>query len=119
MRITVIGPAYPLRGGIAHDVYCLKQELTRRGHSVQVISFRKLYPNIFFPGKTELDVSSATLDAGAEPVLNPLGPITWARAFKRVKSFGPDGVVFQWWQPFSSLTIVTLPRLFHTMRLRS
>src|SRR5437588_2866040 len=85
MRITVIGPAYPLRGGIAHHVYCLKQELTRRGHSVQVISFRKLYPSIFFPGKTELDVSSATLDAGAEPVLNPLNPITWARALRESK----------------------------------
>ena len=118
MRITVIGPAYPLRGGIAHHVYCLKQELTRRGHSVQVISFRKLYPSIFFPGKTELDVSSATLDAGAEPVLNPLNPITWARAFKRVKSFSPDGVIFQWWQPFFGLMIGTLARLFHKKGLR-
>ncbi len=118
MRITVIGPAYPLRGGIAHHVYCLKQELTRRGHSVQVISFRKLYPNIFFPGQTELDVSSSTLDAGAEPVLNPLNPITWARAFKRVKSFSPDGVIFQWWQPFFGLMIGTLARLFHRKGLR-
>src|SRR6267143_1411659 len=112
MRITVIGPAYPLRGGIAHHVYCLKQELTRRGHSVQVISFRKLYPNIFFPGKTELDVSSATLDPGAEPVLSPLHPITWVRAFKRVKTFSPDGIIFQWWQPFFGLMIGTLARLF-------
>jgi len=118
MRITVIGPAYPLRGGIAHHVYCLKQELTRRGHSVQVISFRKLYPSIFFPGKTELDVSSATLDAGADPVLNPLNPITWARAFKRVKSFSPDGVIFQWWQPFFGLMIGTLARVFHKKGLR-
>src|SRR3989441_4073237 len=118
MRITVIGPAYPLRGGIAHHVYCLKQELTQRGHSVQVISFRKLYPNIFFPGQTELDVSSATLDAGAEPLLSPLNPITWARAFRRVKSFSPDGVIFQWWQPFFGLMIGTLVRLFHKKGLR-
>jgi len=118
MRITVIGPAYPLRGGIAHHVYCLKQELTRRGHSVQVISFRKLYPNIFFPGQTELDVSSSTLDAGAEPVLNPLNPITWARAFKSVKDFSPALVIFQWWQPFFGLMIGTLVRLFHKKGLR-
>ena len=118
MRITVIGPAYPLRGGIAHHVYCLKQELTRRGHSVQVISFRKLYPHIFFPGQTELDVSSAALDAGAEPVLNPLNPITWARAFKSVKDFSPALVIFQWWQPFFGLMIGTLVRLFHKKGLR-
>jgi len=118
MRITVIGPAYPLRGGIAHHVYCLKQELTRRGHSVQVISFRKLYPHIFFPGQTELDVSSAALDAGAEPVLNPLNPITWARACKSVKDFSPALVIFQWWQPFFGLMIGTLVRLFHKKGLR-
>src|SRR2546429_2090550 len=118
MRITVIGPAYPLRGGIAHHVYCLKQELTRRGHSVQVISFRKLYPHIFFPGQTELDVSSAALDAGAEPVLNPLNPITWARAFKSVKDFSPALVIFQWWQPFFGLMTGTLVRLFHKKGLR-
>src|SRR5207245_11540088 len=103
---------------MAHHVDGLKQYRTRRGHSIQVLSFRKLYPNIFFPGKTELDVSSSTLDAGAEPVLNPLNPITWARAFKRVKSFSPDGVVFQWWQPFFGLMISTLARLFHSKGLR-
>jgi len=119
MKITVIGPAYPLRGGIAHHVYCLKDELTRRGHTVQVISFRKLYPNIFFPGKTELDTSASTLDAGAERVLNPLNPITWASAFKRVKRFGPDWVIFQWWQPFFGPMVGTLLRLFRRKGLKS
>src|SRR5437867_815069 len=51
MRITVIGPAYPLRGGIAHHVYCPNQDLTGRGHSVQLTSFRKLYPNLFSPAR--------------------------------------------------------------------
>src|SRR5207237_10026039 len=78
----------------------------------------KLYPNIFFPGQTELDVSSSTLDAGAEPVLNPLNPITWARAFKSVKDFSPALVIFQWWQPFFGLMIGTLVRLFHKKGLR-
>ena len=61
MKVTIIGPAYPLRGGIAHHVYYLTRELTARGHSVQVISFRKLYPRLFFPGTTELDKSARDL----------------------------------------------------------
>src|SRR6266542_2885317 len=112
MKITVIVPAYPLRGGIAHHVYCLKDELTRRGHTVQVISFRKLYPNIFFPGKTELDTSASTLDAGAERVLNPLNSISWASGFKRVKRFCADWVIFEGWQPFFGPMVGTLLRLF-------
>jgi glycosyltransferase involved in cell wall biosynthesis len=112
MRISIIGPAYPLRGGIAHHVYWLRQELTARGHTVQVISFRKLYPRIFFPGTTELDVSNIKLDAGALALLTPLNPISWRRTFKEVQAFSPDAVLFQWWQPFFGPTVGMLARWF-------
>jgi glycosyltransferase involved in cell wall biosynthesis len=112
MRISIIGPAYPLRGGIAHHVYWLRQELASRGHSVQVVSFRKLYPRIFFPGTTELDVSEVKLDAGALPLLTPLNPISWRRTFKEVQGFSPDVVLFQWWQPFFGPTVGVLARWF-------
>jgi glycosyltransferase involved in cell wall biosynthesis len=113
MRVTVIGPSYPLRGGIAHHVYCLTTELAARGHKVQLISFLKLYPAILFPGKTELDTSVSKLDAGGDRILNPLSLFTWLRAFKAVKSFAPDIVVFQWWQPFFAPMVGTLARWLH------
>lgn len=112
MRISIIGPAYPLRGGIAHHVFWLRQELTARAHSVQVVSFRKLYPGIFFPGATELDTSRLKLDAGALPILTPLNPWTWLRAFKQVKAFSPDVIIFQWWQPFFGPVVGALARWF-------
>jgi glycosyltransferase involved in cell wall biosynthesis len=110
MRISIIGPAYPLRGGIAHHVYWLQQQLTARGHIVQVVSFRKLYPGMFFPGTSEVDSSGLKLDAGALPILTPLNPATWLRAFKLVKSSSPDVVVFEWWQPFFAPLVGTLTR---------
>ena len=112
MRISIIGPAYPLRGGIAHHVYWLRKELTERGHEVQVLSFKKLYPRIFFPGTTETDTSRLKLDAGALPILTPLNPISWLRAFKRVRGFSADLVIFQWWQPFFGLVTGALARWF-------
>ncbi len=118
MKVTIIGPAYPLRGGIAHHVYYLKRELTERGHSVQVISFRKLYPGLLFPGKTELDTSASRLDANGVSLLSPLNPITWARGAKAVKSFSPDVVIFQWWHPFFSLMVGTLARMFRQHGLK-
>jgi len=118
MKVTIIGPAYPLRGGIAHHVYYLKRELTERGHSVQVISFRKLYPGILFPGKTELDTSDSRLDANGIALLSPLNPFTWARGFKAVKSFSPDVVIFQWWHPFFALMVGTLARMFRKNGLK-
>jgi glycosyltransferase involved in cell wall biosynthesis len=118
MRISIIGPAYPLRGGIAHHVFWLRQELTARGHSVQVVSFRKLYPRIFFPGTSELDTSRLKLDAGALPILSPLNPATWLSAFRQVKAFSPDVIVFEWWQPFFGPLVGTLARWFRRSGVR-
>jgi glycosyltransferase involved in cell wall biosynthesis len=112
MKVAIIGPAYPLRGGIAHHVCCLQRELTARGHSTQVVSFSKLYPSLFFPGTTELDQSASVIDAHAKPLLSPLNPISWFSAFKEVKAFAPDVVIFQWWQPFFAPMIGTLVRAF-------
>ena len=110
MRITIVGPAYPLRGGIAHHTYWLGRELAARGHSVQVVSFRKLYPRLLFPGTTEIDTSRIKLDAGALSILTPLGPITWLTAFRSIREFAPEVVVFQWWQPFFAPLVGTLAR---------
>ena len=118
MKVTIIGPAYPLRGGIAHHVFYLKKELGGRGHSVQVISFRKLYPGLLFPGQTELDRSASKLDANSSAILTSLNPITWARAFKAVKSFAPDIVIFQWWHPFFAPLAGTLARAFRRNGLK-
>ena len=118
MRVSIIGPAYPLRGGIAHHVYWLRQELTARDHSVQVISFRKLYPRIFFPGTSELDTSRLKLDAGALPILTPLNPATWLTAFRQVMAFSPDVILFEWWQPFFGPLVGTLARWFRRSGVR-
>ena len=108
MRITLVGPAYPLRGGIAHHTYWLRRELAARGHAVQVISFRKLYPRLLFPGTTEIDTSRLRLDAGAVAILTALGPLTWLQAFRAIGEFSPHVVVFQWWQPFFAPLVGTL-----------
>lgn len=119
MRVTIIGPAYPLRGGIAHHVYYLKRELTSRGHSVQVVSFRKLYPTLFFPGTSELDQSTLRLDPEGLGLLTPTNPFTWLKAYRVVKAFKPDVVIFQWWHPFFGPMVGTLARLFRRANLKS
>src|SRR5262249_14549856 len=110
MRISIIGPAYPLRGGIAHHVYWVTQALLSRGHHIQVISFRKLYPAIFFPGTSEFDDSRLKFDSGALQILTPLKPVSWLRATGRLKSFSPDFVLIQWWQPFFGPVVGALMR---------
>jgi glycosyltransferase involved in cell wall biosynthesis len=118
MRVTIIGPAYPLRGGIAHHTYWLHQQLAARGHDVQVISFRRLYPALLFPGTSEQDSSQFKLDAGALAVLAPLSPASWRKAIHLTKAFAPDVVVYEWWQPFFGLLVGTLARAFKRAGIR-
>ena len=54
MKITILSTAYPLRGGISHFVGLLYKELARN-NEVSVITFKRQYPSILFPGKSQLE----------------------------------------------------------------
>jgi glycosyltransferase involved in cell wall biosynthesis len=116
--LTIVGPAHPLRGGIAHHVHAIQKLLTERGHSLQVISFKKLYPGFLFPGKTVLDVSEMKLDASAAPILDPLNPVTWGQALFQIQKFRPEAVVLQWWNPYFAPVSGTLARILRAMGAR-
>jgi glycosyltransferase involved in cell wall biosynthesis len=111
VRITLIGPAYPLRGGIAHHTFLLHQELIERGHTVQVISFSRLYPKFLFPGKRMTDESRLRLDVGAHQVLDSLNPKSWFTTRSLISRFSPDLIVIEWWSPAVAPAIGTLVRL--------
>ncbi|MEW6211935.1 MAG: glycosyltransferase [Acidobacteriota bacterium] len=100
MKVALVGPAYPLRGGIAHHTYSLQKELTARHHQVEVISYRKLYPRFLFPGRTTVDTSELKFETAAQAILDPLDPRTWIKAFRAIKKFSPDVTVIEWWNPF-------------------
>lgn len=112
MRLVLVGPAHPLRGGIAHHVYLLSKRLRKRGHSVLVISYRKLYPKLLFPGKTTLDQSAMKLDPGAVAILHPLDPRSWLDAFNVARDFQPDLSLLEWWNPFFAGAVGSIARLF-------
>jgi glycosyltransferase involved in cell wall biosynthesis len=118
VKFTIVGPAYPLRGGIAHHVFQLQQELISRRHQVQVVSFHRLYPKLFFPGTSTTDPSTLKFDPGAEPILDSCNPLTWHRAYKTVRSFRPDGIILEWWHPFFALLLGSLSRGFRKAGLK-
>lgn len=100
MRIVIIGPAWPFRGGIAHFSALLAQTLAARGHSVKIITFTRMYPGILFPGKTQFDESSATPAIESEALLDSIWPPSWRRTAAAAIAFAPDLVIFKHWMPF-------------------
>jgi len=100
VKIILIGPVYPYRGGIAHFTSSLAEEMKNEGHEIIVISFKRQYPKIFYPGKSDKDPSKEPLIFPAEFVLDPLYPWTWEKARRVINKEKPDLVVFQWWTTF-------------------
>jgi len=101
MKIAIISTAFPYRGGIAQYTGILYERLRDRGHEVIVITFRRQYPKILFPGKTQLESNQASDPRiTSERILDSIGPWTWFTAFKRLKEFCPDLILFKFWMPF-------------------
>lgn len=99
MKITVVGPIYPYRGGIAHHTTMLVRALTEN-HHVQAISFRRQYPRLLYPGRSDRDPSQPPLCITAEYLLDPIYPWTWWQTINSVVRTKPDVVLVQWWTTF-------------------
>lgn len=101
-RIAVVGPVHPYRGGIAHFTEMTVQVLQQRGHEVHPVSFSRQYPELLFPGKTQLEPAGdapAAVD-DAPQLIDSINPATWLRTAVRLVRLKPDAVVFQYWMPF-------------------
>lgn len=99
MRVCLVGPAYPYRGGISQFTHMLAREL-RLSHEVMLVNFTRLYPALLFPGRTQFDERAHTAGDASVRVVDSIDPRSWRRAAHVVLAFRPDVVVFQWWQPF-------------------
>ena len=104
MKICVIGPVYPLRGGIAHHTAFLTRELQKR-HEVTLISYTRLYPSLLFPGTTERDTSRLKFAVECEPIFDPLNPRSWLSTARRIRALSPDLVIVQWWSPLFAVPL--------------
>lgn len=102
-RIVLVGPAFPYRGGQALVEAHLYNALTTIGYDVYTVTFTMLYPKMFFPGQTQMDTSEKTFYSHSNKIfriINSVNPITWFKAFNKIKSINPALTLFVWWMPF-------------------
>jgi glycosyltransferase involved in cell wall biosynthesis len=99
LRFCILGPAYPLRGGIAQYLAILYSQL-KQDHEVSFISFRRQYPSFLFPGKTQLDPGPARIDVSPRALIDSVNPVSWFAAFNYLRKQRPHLLIFKWWIPF-------------------
>jgi glycosyltransferase involved in cell wall biosynthesis len=108
--IVLVGPAHPLRGGIAHFNESFARSLTEEGYQVKIVSFYLQYPAFLFPGKTQLAVSDPPPGLEIYPLISSIQPISWKKAAKQIVSWKPEFVVIRFWIPFMGVALGSVAR---------
>lgn len=111
MKIAIIGPAHPLRGGgISTFNERLAAVLQQQGHEVVIYSFSLQYPAFLFPGKSQFTDEPAPQGLTIHSVINSINPLTWLKVGNRIRNERPDLVIVRYWLPFMGPALGTILR---------
>ncbi|MCF6271310.1 MAG: glycosyltransferase [Melioribacteraceae bacterium] len=109
-KITILSAAFPLRGGIAHFAGLLYKELIKT-FEVKVITFKRQYPSILFPGKTQLETGDDVETIPTKVELDSINPLNWIKVGRRIKIDAPDILIIKHWMPFFAPIYGTIARI--------
>lgn len=111
MKIFILGPAYPYRGGIADTNESLARAFQKKDHDVKIITFSMQYPDFLFPGKTQYSADQAPDDLTIERWINSLNPFSWFQTAQKIKKENPDLLIVRYWLPFLAPCFGSINRL--------
>ena len=109
-KILIVGPAWPLRGGLATYNERLCREFNAQGHVCQILSFSLQYPSFLFPGKTQFSTDPKPNDIEILPQLNSINPLNWLSVGNSMANRGYDVVIFRYWMSFMAPAFGTIAR---------
>ncbi|MES1221438.1 MAG: glycosyltransferase, partial [Bacteroidota bacterium] len=109
-KVIIIGPAHPLRGGLATFDQRLAKEFTQTGHDCSIYSFSLQYPSFLFPGKTQYSDEPAPEELTIHSVINSINPLNWIKIGNRLRKENPDIIVVRYWLPLMGPALGTILR---------
>ena len=109
-KVVIIGPAHPLRGGLASYDERLAREFMKEGYDTFIYTFSLQYPGFLFPGTTQFSSEPAPADLQIRIRINSINPINWIRIGNELKNLCPDIVVVRYWLPFMGACLGTIIR---------
>lgn len=106
----IIGPAHPLRGGLASYDERLAREFMRQGWDTRIYTFSLQYPGFLFPGTTQFSSEPAPEDLQIKVCINSVNPLNWWSTGNELKRLRPSLIVVRYWLPFMGPCLGTILR---------
>lgn len=101
MKIAILSPIYPYRGGIAQFSAMLYAQLQQEGHAVEAFNFKRLYPDFLFPGKTQyVEAGDRALAVDSLRILDSIQPFSYGQTVEAIRAFSPDVLIISYWMSF-------------------
>ncbi|MCE3282374.1 MAG: glycosyltransferase [Chitinophagaceae bacterium] len=107
-KLIIIGPAHPLRGGLASFNERLARQFMQQGFDVTIYTFSLQYPGFLFPGKTQYSSEPAPQDLDIKVCINSVNPLNWLSVGNELKALSPDVIVVRYWLPFMAPALGTI-----------
>lgn len=113
MKVAILSPFFPYRGGMAQFSGRLYEEL-KKDHEVKAFNFSMLYPSFLFPGTTQYvtDGDSAQV-IHSERILNSTNPISYYKTASMINRFNPDVLIIPYWMSFLAPALGGTSRLIN------
>jgi glycosyltransferase involved in cell wall biosynthesis len=99
MKIGLLGPLAPWRGGLAQYLALMGESLMPRAE-VRGVTFTRQYPGLVFPGSSQLDPEAPKPAFPVDALLDSIGPWSWRSTAAHLERFAPGAVILKWWLPF-------------------
>jgi D-inositol-3-phosphate glycosyltransferase len=106
--VTILGPAHPLRGGIAGFNERLAVAFQAAGWQAKIYTFSLQYPKLLFPGKTQRTDAPKPEGLDIEVSINSINPLNWWALGRRIRKERPDLLVPAFWLPFMAPSLGTI-----------
>jgi D-inositol-3-phosphate glycosyltransferase len=111
MKITLLGPAYPFRGGLATFNERLARQFSSECKEVDIRTFKLQYPGFLFPGKTQYTDGPAPDGIKIVRELNSINPLSWLRTGFKIRKEKADILLIRYWIPFMAPCLGTVARI--------
>ncbi len=117
LKAVIVGPAFPLRGGIADFNEALAIAFQEEKIETFIYSFYFQYPKFLFPGTNQNAEGSPNSALKIHSTISSVNPISWWNTAKKIISEKPDFVVIRYWLPFMAPALGTIAKLLRRKKI--
>ena len=97
LKLAILGPAYPLRGGLASFDERLCRAFKEINWEAKSFYVFLQYPSFLFPGTSQFSDEKLPEDLDIDVCINSINPFNWIRIGRRIQNYKPDLILVRYW----------------------